>query len=144
MTWSLSSVLTLHRTVQLKLNSDESWTIKLNQKQIRENAKQNSIRWCEQCNKPGAIDRIEGDLLRGEQIMQRTQLPSVPVTWNKSRQLNIQTKNTYKRNNANIACQLHHQSRWQYNQNEVTQNSNFWYHDSEQATDKVWLSWTKW
>ena len=32
--------------------------------------------------------------------------------WNKSHQLNIQTKNTYKRNNVNIACQLLHQSRW--------------------------------
>ena len=43
MTWSLSSVLTLYRPVQLKLNSDVSWTNKLNEKQIRVSAKQNGI-----------------------------------------------------------------------------------------------------
>ena len=32
MTWSLSSVLNLHRSDQLKLNSDVSWTVKLSQK----------------------------------------------------------------------------------------------------------------
>ena len=47
-----------------------------------------------------------------EQIMQKAQLVSLPVTWNKSRQLNIQTKNEYKKNNANIACELFHESRW--------------------------------
>ena len=30
----------------------------------------------EECNKPGVIGRIERDLLRGEQIMQRTQVRS--------------------------------------------------------------------
>ena len=44
MTWSLSSVLTLNKSVQLKLNSDENWIIKLRQKQARANAKQNGIR----------------------------------------------------------------------------------------------------
>ena len=41
-------VLTLHRSVQLKLNSDVYWTIRLSQKQIRASAKQNGIRWCQQ------------------------------------------------------------------------------------------------
>ena len=52
MTWSLSSVLTWHRPVQLKLNSDVNWTIKLNKKQIKASVKQNGIRWCQQCKKP--------------------------------------------------------------------------------------------
>ena len=91
---------------KVKLNNDLNWIIKLSQKQIRTSAKENSIRWCQQCNKPGAIGRIESDLLKGYE------LAPVPVTWNKSHQLNIQTKNTYKRNNANIACQLLRQSRW--------------------------------
>ena len=34
LTWSLSSVITLHRSVQLKPNSDVNGTIKLSQKQI--------------------------------------------------------------------------------------------------------------
>ena len=41
------------------------WTINLCQKQIRAYAKQNGIWWCQQCNKPGAIGRIEHDLLKG-------------------------------------------------------------------------------
>ena len=45
-TWSLSSVLTLHRSVQLKLNSD------VKQITASASAKQNSIRWCQQRNKP--------------------------------------------------------------------------------------------
>ena len=68
MTWSLSSVLTLDRSVQLKLNSDVNWTIKLSQKQIRVSAKQNTIRWCWQCNKPGTIGRTEHDLLKGYEL----------------------------------------------------------------------------
>ena len=96
MPWSLSSMLTLHRSVQLKLNSDVNWTIKLSQNQVRANTKQNSIRWCQQFSKPDTIGRIERDL-----------------TWNKFRQLKIQTKHMYKRSNANIPCQLLHQSGWQ-------------------------------
>ena len=64
MTRSLSSVLTLHLSVQLKLNSDVKSTIKLSQKQIKESAKQKSIRWCQQCEKTGIIGRIERDLLK--------------------------------------------------------------------------------
>ena len=67
-TWSPSSVLTLHRSVQLKLNSGVNWTIKLSQKQVRESAKQNSIRWCQQYNKPGAIGKTERDLLQGYEL----------------------------------------------------------------------------
>ena len=67
-TWSPSSVLTLHRSAQLKLNSDVNWTIKLSQKQIRASAKQNGIRWCQQCNKPGAIGRTERGLLKGYEM----------------------------------------------------------------------------
>ena len=33
MPWSLSSVLTLHRSMQLKLNADVNWTVKRTQKQ---------------------------------------------------------------------------------------------------------------
>ena len=33
MSWPLSSVLTLHRSVQLKLNADVKWTVKRTQKQ---------------------------------------------------------------------------------------------------------------
>ena len=64
MTWSLPLDLTLHRLVQLKLNSDVNWTIKLSQK-IRVSAKQNAIRWCQQCNKPGTKGRTQCDLLKG-------------------------------------------------------------------------------
>ena len=116
MAWSLTSVLTLHGSVQLKLNSDVNC------------AKQNGIRWCQQCNKPGTIGRVECDLLKCYELRTNYVKNTTSVsssTWNKSLQLNIQTKNTYKRNNSNIACQLLHQSRWKLNQNEVTQNSNF-------------------
>ena len=68
MTWPPPTVLTLHRSAQLKLNSDLNWTIKLSQKQIRASAKQNGIRWCQQCNKPGAIGRTERDLLKGYEL----------------------------------------------------------------------------
>ena len=68
MTWSPSSVLTLHRSTQLKLNSAVNWTIKLSQRQIRASAKQNDIRWCQQCNKPVAIGRTERDLLKGYEL----------------------------------------------------------------------------
>ena len=36
---------------------------------------------------------------------------SASVTWNKLHSLNFSTKNMYKGNNANMACQLVHQSR---------------------------------
>ena len=68
MTWSLSSVLTLYRPVQLKLNSDVSWTNKLNEKQIRVSAKQNGIKWSQQCNKPGTIGGTECDFLKGFEL----------------------------------------------------------------------------
>ena len=68
MTWSPSSVLTLHRSAELKLNSDVNWTIKLNQKQKRASAKQNSIGWCQECNKLGAISWAERDLLKGYEL----------------------------------------------------------------------------
>ena len=41
--------------MQLKLNADVNWTIKLSKNQIKEGGKQNSIRRCQQCNKPGTI-----------------------------------------------------------------------------------------
>ena len=65
MALSPSSVLTLHRSAQLKLNSDVNWTIRLSQKQIWASAKQSNIRWCQKCKKPGAIGRTERDLLKG-------------------------------------------------------------------------------
>ena len=68
MAWSLPSALTLHRSVQLKLNSDVNWTIKLNQKQIRASAKPNGIRWCQQCNKPDTIGATERDLPKGYKL----------------------------------------------------------------------------
>ena len=68
MTRSQSSVLALDRSVQLKLNSDVNWTIKLSQKQIRASVKQNGIRWCQQCNKPGTIGKGERDLLEGYEL----------------------------------------------------------------------------
>ena len=67
-TWSLPLVPTLHKLVQLKWNSDVNRTIELSQKQIRGNAKQNSIRWCQQSNKPGAICRTECDFLKGYEL----------------------------------------------------------------------------
>ena len=68
MTWTLSLVLTLHRSVQLELNSDVSWTIKLSQKQIRASVKQNGIRWCQQSNKPSTIGEKERDLLKSFEL----------------------------------------------------------------------------
>ena len=65
MTWSPSSVITLNRSAELKLKFDVNWTIKLSQKQIRASAKQNCIRWCQQCSKLSAIERIERDWLKG-------------------------------------------------------------------------------
>ena len=53
---------------QVKQNSNVNWTIKLSQKQIRASAKQNGIRWCQQCNKPGAIGRTECGLLKGYEM----------------------------------------------------------------------------
>ena len=43
---------------------NKNWTIKTSQKQIKICTKQNGIRWCQQCNKPGAIGRTERDLLK--------------------------------------------------------------------------------
>ena len=65
---SPSSVLTLHRSAQLQLNSDVNWTSKLSQKQISASVKQSDIRWCQKCKKPGAIGRIECDLLKGYEL----------------------------------------------------------------------------
>ena len=96
MTCSLSSVLTFHRSVQLKLNTDVNWTIKLSQKQIRANTKQNGIRWCQQCNIPGAIGRIERDLLKGYEM--RTNYVKNTTSTRTSH-----AKNKYKGNNPNIA-----------------------------------------
>ena len=42
--------------------------LNLNQKQIRASTEQNSIKWCQQCNKPGAIGRIEYNLLKGYEL----------------------------------------------------------------------------
>ena len=68
MTRSLSTVLTLHRLVQVNLNSDVNSTIKLSQKQTTAIANQNGIRLCQQCNKPGATGRIEHDLFKGYEM----------------------------------------------------------------------------
>ena len=65
---SPSSVLTLHRLVQLKLNPDVNWTIKLSQKQIRASAKKNGIRWRQQWNKLGGIGTTVRDLLKGYEL----------------------------------------------------------------------------
>ena len=43
-------------------------TIVSSQKQMRASAKQNSIRWYQQCNKPGTIGRTESDLLKGYEL----------------------------------------------------------------------------
>ena len=83
MTCSLSSMLTLYRSVQLKLNAFVNWTMKRSKKQIKACGKQNGIRWCQQCNKPGAISRNRAWLaqrLWTETNMWKTLLVSVPVT----------------------------------------------------------------
>ena len=61
-------MLTLHRSVQLKLDFDVNWTTKLSKKQISASAKQNGIRWCQKCNKRSTIGRIECDLLKGYEL----------------------------------------------------------------------------
>ena len=38
------------------------------QKQIKALGKQNALRWCHQCNKPGAAGRTERDLLKGYEL----------------------------------------------------------------------------
>ena len=53
MPWLLYSVLTLHRSVQLKMNADVNWNCETHPK-TKACAKQNAIMLCQQCNKPGA------------------------------------------------------------------------------------------
>ena len=52
-TVSASSLITLYRPVQL---DDINSTIKLNKNQTKTYTKQNDTRWCQRCNKPGAIE----------------------------------------------------------------------------------------
>ena len=113
MTCPLSSVPTWHRSVQLKLNSDVNWTIKLSQNQVRASAKQNGIRWCQQCNKSGTIGRTDHDLLKGFElttyyVKNTTSVSSCDLEQVAPTKYPNQ-KYVYKRNNANIACQLLHQ-----------------------------------
>ena len=129
MTWSLSSVLTLHMSKQLKLNSDGNWTIKLSQRQIRESAKQNSIRWCQQCNKPGAISRKERDSLKGYKLRTNYIKNTTNVSSCDLEQV-TQTKYPNQKYVREIMPTLHVSS-WMKHQNEVKQNSSFRYHDSE-------------
>ena len=111
MPWSLSSMLTLlTKSVRLKLNADVNWTIKLNQKQTKASAKQSSIRWCWQCNKPSAIKHNKARLAQRYEL--KTNYVHKATNWNKSCPLNIQTKNTYNRNNINMACQLLDRTWW--------------------------------
>ena len=62
MTLSLSSVLILQMSVELKLNVDINWTIKLSQKQKHVGNKTAQGDRYQQCNKPEAI-RESGMLL---------------------------------------------------------------------------------
>ena len=54
---------------QVSAPQTECWcklnTIKLSQKQIRASVKQNGIRSCQKCNKPGVLGRTERQLLEG-------------------------------------------------------------------------------
>ena len=54
MAWLLPSVLTLSRSVQLKLNADANW---MQSKTEKACAKQNGIKWYTQCDKLSAIGR---------------------------------------------------------------------------------------
>ena len=114
MTRSLSSILTLHWSVQLNLNALVDWTMKRSRKQIKACAKQNGIRWCWQCNKRGAIGRnrtlLAWRLWTATNYVKNT----TRVSFCNLEQVTIfkyPNQNTYKINNANIACQLLHQSR---------------------------------
>ena len=84
MTWLLSSVLTYGRSVELKLTAAVNWTIKLSQKQRKEWGKENSIRWCQLRNKPGAIRQNRAWLAQSCKLKtnwrkKRTQLVSAPM-----------------------------------------------------------------
>ena len=114
MSWPLSSVLTLHRSVQLKLNADVNWTVKRTQKK-KACAKQNGIKWCQQCTKADVIGRnrawlaqrlwTETNCVKNTTSISSCNLAQVMLT-------NYPHQNTYERNNDNIACQLLHQSWW--------------------------------
>ena len=91
------------------------WTIKLSQKQIRASEKQNGIRWCQQCNKPGATGEQSvtcswGYELKTNYVKNTTSVSSCDLE--QVTRTKYTNQNMYKRNNANIACQLFHQSRW--------------------------------
>ena len=149
MTWSPSSVLTLHRSVQLKLNSDVNWTIKLTQKQISASTKRNCIRWCQQCNKAGAIGRIERDLLRGYKLRTNYVINTTNVSscdLEQVTQLNIQTKNTSKRNNAtlHVSCLIkvdNSKTRMKWHKILVSDIMTL---SKWLKSDEVWISWTEW
>ena len=62
----------------------------------------------------GAIGRTERDLLKGYDLRTNYAKNTTNVTFCDLEQVtsSIQTKNVYKKNNANITCQLLHHSRW--------------------------------
>ena len=78
-------------------------------------AKQNGIRWCQQCNKADAIGRnrawlaqrlwTETNYVKNTTSVSSCNLGQVTLT-------NYPNQNTYERNNDNIAFRLLHQSWW--------------------------------
>ena len=114
MTISLSSILTLHRSVQLSLNAHVNWTMKRSRKQIKTHTKQSGIMWCQQCNKPDAIGRNRALLAQRLWTATNYVKNATRVSSCNLEQVTLfkyPNKNTYKINNANIGYQLLHQSR---------------------------------
>ena len=107
MAWSLSSVVTFHRSVQHNLNADVNWTMKYSQKKVKACSKQKGIRWCQQLNKPGGIGKNRASLARKLWTETNYLKYTTSVSSYNLEQVTLTkypNQNTYKRDNANIAC----------------------------------------
>ena len=144
MTWSLSSVLTLHRSVQLKLNSDVNWTLKLSQKQIRAIAKQNNIRWCQQCNKPGTIGGAERNLRKGFELRRNYVKSSTSVSSCDLKQVTPTKYPNQKLPTLYVNCFIKvddNKTRMKWHKILVSDMITL---SKRLKSDQVWLNWNEW
>ena len=151
MTWSMSSMPTFHRSEQLKLNSDVNWTIKLSQKLIRASAKQNGIRWCQQCNKPSAIDRTKCDMLKGYELRTNYVKNTTSVSSCDLEQVTpTKYPNQHPMRIREIMPTLHVSCFIKIDDNKTRMKwhkilvSDIMTLSKRLKSDQVWLSWTEW
>ena len=115
--WNAMITVLSANFVQVSATQTECWC-KMNcetHPKTKACAKQNGIRWCQQCNKPGAIGRnrawlaqrlwAETNYVKNTTSVSSCNLKQVTLT-------KYQTKILIRDIIPNIPCQLLHQSRW--------------------------------